>query len=69
MREQNGLLLLPYPYVGHQAPEKVTAACDLVEVFNCRARESKNSRAHECARSLGKLGYAGADAHFARSMW
>jgi predicted metal-dependent phosphoesterase TrpH len=68
VREQNGLLLLPHPYVGHPAPEKVAAACDLVEVFNCRTGESKNSRAHELARSLGKHGYAGADAHFARSI-
>jgi hypothetical protein len=68
VREQDGLLLLPHPYVGHQAPEKVAAACDLVEVFNCRTRESKNCRAYELARSLGKHGYAGADAHFARSI-
>jgi predicted metal-dependent phosphoesterase TrpH len=68
VREQDGLLMLPHPYVGHQAPEKVAAACDLVEVFNCRTRESKNSRAYELARSLGKHGYAGADAHFARSI-
>jgi predicted metal-dependent phosphoesterase TrpH len=68
VREQNGLLLLPHPYVGHPAPDLVAAACDLVEVFNCRTRESKNSRAYELARSLGKHGYAGADAHFARSI-
>jgi predicted metal-dependent phosphoesterase TrpH len=68
VRAQNGLLLLPHPYVGHQAPEKVAAACDLVEVVNCRTRESKNCRAYELARSLGKHGYAGADAHFARSV-
>jgi predicted metal-dependent phosphoesterase TrpH len=68
VREQNGLLFLPHPYVGHKAPEKVAAACDLVEVFNCRSRESKNCRAYELARSLGKHGYAGADAHFARSI-
>jgi len=68
VREQNGLLLLPHPYVGHQAAEKVAAACDLVEVFNCRTTESRNSRAYELARSLGKHGYAGADAHFARSI-
>ena len=68
VREQNGLLLLPHPYVGHQAPERIAAACDLVEVFNCRTRESENSRAYELARSLGKHGYAGADAHFARSI-
>src|SRR5215467_12781923 len=68
VREQSGLLLLPHPYVGHRAPEKVAAACDLVEVFNCRSRESKNSRAYELARSLGKHGYAAADAHFARSI-
>jgi predicted metal-dependent phosphoesterase TrpH len=68
VREQNGLLLLPHPYVGHQAPERVAAACDLVEVFNCRTSGSKNSRAYELARSLEKHGYAGADAHFARSI-
>jgi predicted metal-dependent phosphoesterase TrpH len=68
VREQNGLLLLPHPYVGHQTPEKVAAACDLVEVFNCRTGESKNSRASKLASSLGKHGYAGADAHFARSI-
>jgi predicted metal-dependent phosphoesterase TrpH len=60
--------LLPHPYVGHQAAENVAAACDLVEVFNCRTTESRNSRAYELARSLGKHGYAGADAHFARSI-
>jgi predicted metal-dependent phosphoesterase TrpH len=68
VREQNGLLLLPHPYVGHQAPEKVAAACDLVEVFNSRTGKSKNSRANELAASQGKYRYAGADAHFARSI-
>ena len=68
VRVQNGLPLLPHPYVGHRAPEKLAAACDLIEVFNCRTRESKNSWAYELARSLGKHGYAGADAHFARSI-
>ena len=62
VREQNGLLLLPHPYVGHKAPEKAAAACDLVEVFNSRTSESNNSRAYELATSLGKHRYAGADA-------
>lgn len=68
VREQNGLLLLPHPYVGHRAPEKAAAACDLVEVFNSRTGAAKNSRAYDLARSLGKHPYAGADAHFARSI-
>ena len=33
VREQNGLLLLPYPYVGHRAREKATATRDLFEAF------------------------------------
>jgi len=68
VRDKNGLLLMPHPYVGHRAPEKVAAACDLVEVLNCRTRAAQNSQARELARSLGKRGYAGADAHFARSI-
>jgi predicted metal-dependent phosphoesterase TrpH len=59
---------MQHPYVGHRPPEKVAAACDLVEVLNRRTRAAQNSRARELARSLGNRGYAGADAHFARSI-
>jgi hypothetical protein len=59
---------MPHLCVGHRPPKKVAAAFDLVEALNCRTRAAQNSQARELARSLGKRGYAGADAHFARSI-
>ncbi len=67
-RASNALLLLPHPYVGHRAPEKIAAECDLVEVLNCRTKPSRNQRADELAKFLGKRGFAGSDAHFACSI-
>ena len=37
-------------------------------MLKCRTREAQNSRVLELARSLGKPGYAGSDAHFVRSI-
>ncbi|MGH8011425.1 MAG: PHP domain-containing protein [Candidatus Binataceae bacterium] len=67
-RDANAILMLPHPYVGHRSPEHVAEYVDLVEVVNCRTRSAKNARALELAKSLGKPAYAGADAHFARSI-
>ena len=67
-RRQNAALLLPHPYVGHRAPEKVAKECDLIEALNCRAENAKNLEAARLAGALGKHAYAGADAHFARSI-
>jgi len=67
-RAKNALLLLPHPYVGHRAPERIAPECDLIEAVNCRTGESKNRRGEELARSFGKRMVVGTDAHFARSI-
>jgi predicted metal-dependent phosphoesterase TrpH len=67
-RRQNAALLLPHPYVGHCSPERVARECDLIEALNCRAGDAKNLEAARLAGALGKHVYAGADAHFARSI-
>jgi len=67
-RSKNALLLLPHPYFGHRAPEKIAPQCDLIEVVNCRTRETPNRKAAALAEALGKRIFAGTDAHFARSI-
>ena len=67
-RRQGAVVMLPHPYVGHRAPEKLAPECDLVETVNCRTRSAQNSRAAQLANSLHKRTYAGSDAHFARSI-
>jgi hypothetical protein len=60
---------MPHPYVGHRAREKVAAACDLVEVLNCRTRSAQNSQKHETGGLRGSAAMPGANAHFARSIF
>jgi predicted metal-dependent phosphoesterase TrpH len=67
-RAKNAILLLPHPYVGHRAPERIAPECDLIEAVNCRASESKNKHGEVLARSFGKRVVVGTDAHFARSI-
>jgi predicted metal-dependent phosphoesterase TrpH len=67
-RSKGAVLMLPHPYVGHRAPEQIAGAADLIEIVNCRTRKAQNARAQTLAKTIGKPGYAGSDAHFSRSV-
>jgi predicted metal-dependent phosphoesterase TrpH len=67
-RAQKALLLLPHPYVAHTDPERLASDCDLIEVFNSRARHDANERAALLAAEKRKPVYAGSDAHLYRSL-
>jgi|HubBroStandDraft_4_1064222.scaffolds.fasta_scaffold76529_2 predicted metal-dependent phosphoesterase TrpH len=67
-RAQQALLLLPHPYVAHTDPERLASDCDLIEVFNSRARRDANERAGSLAAEKRKPAYAGSDAHLYRSL-
>lgn len=65
IKKQGGLVLLPHPYKGHTLDDGLLAGVDLVETFNARCSTLDNTRAENLARSLGKPGIAGCDAHCA----
>jgi predicted metal-dependent phosphoesterase TrpH len=69
IRDQGGIVYLPHPYApgkgnsGRHA-EAIAPLVDVVEVFNARLHPGKwNQPAGDLARSHGKLGGAGSDAH------
>jgi len=66
IRCQGGLVVLPHPYYRHKGVfEKLARYVDVIEVLNGRSFVSKNAKALELARSLGKPMIACSDAHFA----
>lgn len=67
-RAQGAVLLFPHPYVSHIEIPRLAEACDLIEVFNSRARVHDNRMAAELAASVSKQTYAGSDAHLAAAI-
>jgi predicted metal-dependent phosphoesterase TrpH len=63
-RVQNGLLLLPHPFVAHKDVERTAERVDLIEIFNSRAGPAANRSAVALAQQLNKPGYYSSDAHF-----
>jgi predicted metal-dependent phosphoesterase TrpH len=68
VRKQNGLILLPHPYVGHEEIDLLAQHADLIEVFNARIPAKENARAAELVERTGKPCYHSADAHLASTM-
>jgi predicted metal-dependent phosphoesterase TrpH len=68
IRHQGGVVILPHPFRGHRMVERLAASADIVEVFNGRDSPANIKRAAELARSLGKPGLAGSDAHVASEL-
>lgn len=67
-RAQDAVLLFPHPYVSHTEIPRLAEACDLIEVFNSRAKSPENRKAAELAASVNKQTYAGSDAHLAAGL-
>jgi predicted metal-dependent phosphoesterase TrpH len=67
-RAQGAILLFPHPYVSHKEIRRMAEVCDLIEVFNARASDGQNKKAADLAASVGKVVYAGADAHLSNSL-
>lgn len=63
VRQQNGKILFPHPYVGHTSIPEIAEEADLIEVFNSRATEEQNINATKLAKEYQKPGYYAADAH------
>jgi predicted metal-dependent phosphoesterase TrpH len=64
IKEQNGLVLLPHPYISHKQIDFLAEQADAIEVINSRASYSANKMAIELAENLGKPDYVASDAHF-----
>lgn len=63
IRAQGGIVVLPHPFRGHRSVERLAANADVIETFNGRDSPANIRKAEELARSLGKPGLAGSDAH------
>ncbi|PHM26220.1 PHP domain-containing protein [Xenorhabdus budapestensis] len=63
VKNQNGLLLFPHPYVGHKNIEEIAENADLIEIFNSRVDDSKNLKAKNLSTKHNKKTYYASDAH------
>lgn len=63
IRRQDGLVVLPHPYNGHEEVEELIGYVDLVEAFNGRNSRVKNAKALGLANDLDKPAIACSDAH------
>jgi predicted metal-dependent phosphoesterase TrpH len=68
VRAQNGIILLPHPYVLHRDVELLASHADLIEVFNGRAEPEENEAAASLVARLGKPGYWASDSHTRQSL-
>lgn len=64
IKQQNGLVLLPHPFVSHTHIHFLAQQADAIEVFNARTTSMDNQKAIELAQKLGKPEYVASDAHF-----
>lgn len=64
IKQQNGLVLLPHPFVSHKNIDFLARRSDVIEVFNSRSSMRENQNAIELAKSLDKAQYVASDAHF-----
>jgi len=63
VKKQNGLLLFPHPYKGHNNIELIVKKVDMIEVFNSRTDEKSNEMALNLANKYNKPIYYATDAH------
>lgn len=64
IRIQDGLVVLPHPYNGHEAVEELIDSVHVVEALNGRSSRIKSERAFKLASNLGKPVIACSDSHF-----
>lgn len=65
IRHQDGLVVLPHPYNGHEgAVEELVSYVDVVEALNGRSSRVKNAKALRLANDLDIPAIACSDAHF-----
>lgn len=63
VKNQNGLLLFPHPYKGHEKIELIAEKVDFIEVFNSRIDDESNKKALNLAKELNKPVYYASDSH------
>ncbi|MDI6846752.1 MAG: hypothetical protein QMD23_01250 [Candidatus Bathyarchaeia archaeon] len=64
IRRQDGLVVLPHPYNGHEGViEELTSYVDVVEALNGRSSRVKNAKALRLVNDLDKPAIACSDAH------
>ena len=68
IKAQGGVSVLPHPYHGHHAVDRLSEAADMIEVFNARCSDDQNKRALALAKSQNKPIIGGADAHFLKDL-
>lgn len=64
IRSQDGIVVLPHPFRGHELNKGLISAVDAIESFNSRTDIVGNKRAEELVRKYKKVSLAGSDAHF-----
>lgn len=64
IKDQDGIVVLPHPYRGHELNSKLIENVDIIEVFNSRNNENENRKALKLAEKYNKPIVAGSDAHF-----
>jgi predicted metal-dependent phosphoesterase TrpH len=65
IRAQDGIIVLPHPYRGHQLSDEIVRSTDVIEAYNARTGAYNNAMASKLAEEHHKPGIAGSDAHFA----
>jgi len=64
IHQQDGIVILPHPYKGHQLSEKLLKSVDIIECYNSRISKEINNKAFKLAKRYKKPIIAGSDAHF-----
>lgn len=64
IKKQDGIVILPHPYRGHEDIDELAKHVDCIEVYNPFLTQEKNELAKELARKLNKTGISSSDAHF-----
>jgi predicted metal-dependent phosphoesterase TrpH len=63
VRRQDGLLILPHPYDGHQDVELLASEVDAIEVFNSRSSIKNNYKSYLLAKKFKKPMLWASDSH------
>jgi predicted metal-dependent phosphoesterase TrpH len=63
VRRQDGLLILPHPYDGHQDVELLASEVDAIEVFNSRSSIKNNYKSYLLAKKYNKPMLWASDSH------
>lgn len=67
-KKQDGIILFPHPYYGHDNVDDIAKQVDLIEIYNGHIQQNLNEKAALLAKKTNKPGFFASDAHTAASL-